>query len=170
MWKPVFAHDAVSGPSASGDEGPVWWVDARRSFLPICPPPGFLLRHPSSNFWQKPVQTQRLSSPYLLFPRPGPVSRRSFPASTPCPGFPVMVCLLAVTESPGQGSGRTQAWVAGRELPERLRTTARAESFVLTSKALPSPGTKLKAPLGSSRDRHPRHHPSRAQGGRGASF
>ena len=66
MWKPVLARDAVSRLSASGDEGPVWWVDARRSFLPICTLPGFLLNHPSSNVWQKPVQAQRLLSPCLL--------------------------------------------------------------------------------------------------------
>lgn len=53
-----------------------------------------------------PEALEPLSS---VFPRPGWVSRWSFPASTPCPGFPVMVWLLAVTESPGQGGGRTRA-------------------------------------------------------------
>lgn len=66
MWKPIFACDAVSGPSASGDEGPVGWVDAHHLFLPVLVPPRFVLGHPSSNFWQKPVQAWRLSIPYLL--------------------------------------------------------------------------------------------------------
>lgn len=170
LWKPVFAHDALSGPSASGDEGPVWWVDAHRSFLPICSPPGFLL-----SFQQLLAETssnlEALEPLSSVFPRPGPVSCRSFPALTPCPGFPVMVCLLAVAEGPRQGGGRTQArggWArVARKTANDCQST---KSFTLTSKVLPSPGTKLKVPLGSSRDRHPWHHPSQVQGGRGASF
>lgn len=81
----------------------------------------------------KPGGSQTLF--FLCFPGQ---DGESFPDVTPCCGFPVMVCLLAVTESPRQGGRRTQAQGGqARAARKAAHDCQGTKSFVLTSRVLP---------------------------------
>lgn len=168
MWKLVFARDAVSGPSASGGEGPVWRADAgpmpAAHFCPSAQLPALRSVIPPAASGRNQFRPGGSRAPIFCVSQTKTVSRRSFPALMPCPQLPVTVCLLAVTESPGQGGGRTQArggWErAARKAANDCQST---KSVVLTSEVLPSAGTQLEAPLGSSMTDTPGITPARCR-------